>query len=193
MRRLGLFALLLCGMAQIGLLAQSMPYSLKFDENKYTMQTFTFEGKEYKVRAFENIIYVANPVDTVYQKMNIYIPEDFYHDKLINGFTRETAAIFFPNAVGGYMPAQPMTLNGGRGNVFGQRGRGPGDDASPNRPPRMPQQPPGADMKQGSAIHYALAHGYIVASAGARGRSLQNSEGVYTGKAPAWENINELK
>ena len=185
MRRLGLFALLLCGMAQIGLLAQSMPYSLKFDENKYTMQTFTFEGKEYKVRAFENIIYVANPVDTVYQKMNIYIPEDFYHDKLINGFTRETAAIFFPNAVGGYMPAQPMTLNGGRGNVFGQRGRGPGDDASPNRPPRMPQQPPGADMKQGSAIHYALAHGYIVASAGARGRSLQNSEGVYTGKAPA--------
>ena len=82
-----------------------------------------------------------------------------------------------------FRSAQPMTLSGRKGNIFGQRGGGPG--ASDARPPRMPQQPADADMKQGSAIHYALAHGYIVASAGARGRSLQNAEGVYTGKAPA--------
>jgi hypothetical protein len=38
-------------------------------------------GKTFKVRAYENIIYVANPVDTVYQKMNIYIPEEYFSGK----------------------------------------------------------------------------------------------------------------
>ena len=49
----------------------------------------------------------------------------------------------------------------------------------------MPPQAPQGDTKQGSAIHYALARGFVVASPGARGRSVKNSAGVYTGKAPA--------
>ena len=74
------------------------------------------------------------------------------------------------------MPSGPMNLLGNTGrNVFGQRGD----------QPNMPRPPVEGNTKQGSAIHYALSRGYVVASAGARGRSLQNGQGVYTGKAPA--------
>jgi hypothetical protein len=51
---------------------------LSFQAQKYVTQTLTFEGKTFTVRAYENIIYVTNPVDTVYQKMNIYIPEEYF-------------------------------------------------------------------------------------------------------------------
>ena len=61
------------------------------------------------VRAYENIVYVANPVDTIYQKMNIYIPEEYFAGKSIHGYSAATAPIFFPNKVGGYMPAQPAS------------------------------------------------------------------------------------
>lgn len=152
-------------------------FPLEFDANRYTIQSFTFENKEYKVRAFENIIYVANPIDTAYQKMNIYIPEGYFHNESINGYSIESAPIFFPNGIGGYMPAQPKTLNdAGKRDIFGQL---PGGNTHRTPPPLA------GNMKEGSAIHYALSKGYIVASAGARGRSLKNADGIFTGKAPA--------
>lgn len=157
--------------------AQQPVYSIEFNPENYTIQTFTFNEKSYTVRAFENIVYVANPVDTAYQKMNIYVPEEYFQGKKINNYTRESAPIFFPNGIGGYMPSAPLNLSGKSSrNIFGQR---------PGGRMRMPQPPAGMDMKQGSAIQYALANGYVVATAGARGRSLKNSQGVYTGKAPA--------
>lgn len=151
-------------------------YNLRFNPDHYSIQTFQVDKKEYKVRAYENIIYVTNPVDTAYQKINIYVPEAYYQDQAINGYTKETAPVFFPNAIGGYMPSAPMYLNNtGDRNIFGQRA---------NRLMR-PLPPMPGDMKQGSAIHTALSKGYIVASPGARGRSLKDSAGVNTGKAPA--------
>lgn len=155
--------------------------SLDFDENLYTIKTYTIDKNEYKVRAYENIIYVANPVDTLYQRLNIYIPLEYYDGVEINGYTIESAPVFFPNAVGGYMPAEPMMLNNsGNRNIFGQ----PGPQNIPGLNSRMLPPMPGND-KQGSAIHVALSRGYIVVSAGARGRSLKDAQGVNTGKAPA--------
>ncbi|MEG0948866.1 MAG: subtype B tannase [Bacteroidales bacterium] len=157
--------------------SQTKMYDLEFDPEVYTTQSFTLDKKQYRVRAYENIIYVATPVDTAYQKLNIYVPEPYFEGETINGYTKETAPIFFPNGVEGYLPGAPLTLNGG--------GRPP----MPNRPDGAPRMMPGvpkdADMQQGSAIHVALSKGYVVASPGARGRTLKNSEGVYTGKAPA--------
>jgi hypothetical protein len=46
-------------------------YDLRFDKEKYVIQTLTSDGKTFKVRAYENIVYVANPVDTTYEKLNI--------------------------------------------------------------------------------------------------------------------------
>ena len=162
--------------AMLEIKAQSNIYSLDFDPEKYSVQTFTFDEKEYKVRAYENIVYVENPIDTTYQKINIYVREEYFSDQKINGFDKETAPVFLPNGVGGYMPSQPLTLNRSNRNIFGIEQRGQR---------QMPPQAPQGDTKQGSAIHYALARGFVVASPGARGRSVKNSAGVYTGKAPA--------
>lgn len=128
--------------------------ALQFDVNHYKALDVTVDNQTIKVRAYENIVYVANPVDTAYQSMNIYIPENYFEDKSINGYTADTAPIFMPNAVGGYMPARPMTVGVGR-------------DGKPN------------------SVAQALHRGMIVASAGARGRTLKSEQGEYYGKAPA--------
>lgn len=132
---------------------------LRFDASKYKIQTLEYRGKTIKVRAFENIIYVSNPVDTNYQKINIYIPEVYFTGGNINGYNSKTAPVFYPNKVGGYMPARPATL-------IPVNERGPAGE--------MP-----------NTVAFMLSKGYVVASAGARGRNLQDLNGKYTGKAPA--------
>ena len=84
------------------------------------------------------------------------MPEAYFENGTVNGFNAETAPIFLPNAVGGYMPAKAAT--------YDKKGFGGGD--KPN------------------AIVTALSKGYVVASVGARGRTLEK-DGKYTGKAPA--------
>lgn len=133
---------------------------LTFDASKYEVQSQEFNGKTIKVRAYEKVIYVANPLDLNHQILNIYIPEEYFSGGSINGYTAETAPIFFPNRVGGYMPAQPATF------INSQAGRGMGGPPS-------------------NAVVVALSRGYIVASAGARGRINKNDKGEFTGKAPA--------
>lgn len=91
------------------LLAQT-PRTLVFDATKFAPQSQDINGRTVAVRAYEKIIYVANPVDTTYEIMNIYIPEAYFNEGTINGYTAKTAPIFFPNKVGGYMPAQPATF-----------------------------------------------------------------------------------
>ncbi len=128
--------------------------SLQFDATKYQSFSQDFNGKTVKVRAYEKIIYVANPTDVAQQLMNIYIPEEYFNGGSINGYSATTAPIFFPNRVGGFMPAQPATF------INGQGGGGMGG-------------PPSA------AVVMALSKGYVVASAGARGKTSP------MGKAPA--------
>ena len=41
-----------------------------------------------------------------YQCINICIPETYFNSDAINGYTTDTAPIFFPNKVGGYMPGK---------------------------------------------------------------------------------------
>jgi len=75
---------------------------LKFDENNYEIKTCTMDGETIEYRAFEDLSYCENPVAPV-QKMNIYVPESYYHGEEINGYRLDTAPIFMPNTVGGYM------------------------------------------------------------------------------------------
>ena len=86
-------------------------HSLLFDPSICSAPiTETWYGKEVTYRACENIVYVSNPVDTNYQKMNIYIPETYYEGGFINGYTAKTAPIFFPMTVGGYFSGPPATV-----------------------------------------------------------------------------------
>ena len=87
----------------------SAKITLTFDINNYESMSGTVDNKEIKYRAFEYIPYVANPIDIDQQYMNIYIPEEYFNNGTINGYNAQTAPIFMPNNVGGYMPSQPMT------------------------------------------------------------------------------------
>lgn len=122
--------------------AHPKPTHLDFSRQQGSRANFALNGQTVHYRAFENIVYVLNPADTRYQVMNIYIPEAYFNGGSIDGFTAQTAPIFLPNNIGGYMPATAgkPELNTRNGNT-------------PN------------------AIMTALAKGYVVASPGARGRT----------------------
>lgn len=174
---------IVCAGAFSAIKAQAQTADLSFDGTNFQTQELKFEGKTIKVRAFENRIYVGNPIDTAYQKMNIYIPEAYFNNQSVNGYSAQTAPIFFPNKVGGYMPAKPATT---KDNPMGMRPPINGEmPTMGNRPPegmppmneRMPSKP--------LTVVAALFRGYIVASPGARGRTLKDSNGTFTGKAPA--------
>lgn len=116
---------------------------LTFNVNSaHTSQSTQVNGQQVNYRAYEGIVYVANPVDKDYQQLNIYIPTAYFKGGKINGFTAKSAPIFLPNQIGGYMPAKP--------------GR-PGLDKRAGNTP--------------NAMLVALSKGYVVVSPGARGRT----------------------
>ncbi|WP_295195093.1 subtype B tannase [Veillonella sp.] len=83
--------------------------SLNFENLTYETRTMSVDGKEITFRAYENVPYVSNPVDTTYQSMNIYIPEAYFHQEKDGKYTADTAPIFLPNSVGGYRPGKAAT------------------------------------------------------------------------------------
>lgn len=84
-------------------------YDLKFNPENYQIKRCELDGREVIYRAFENIVYCANPVSAV-QKLNLYVPEIYYQGESINGYQLHTAPIFAPNTVGGYMEGPAMQV-----------------------------------------------------------------------------------
>ncbi|HCW54797.1 MAG TPA: alpha/beta hydrolase [Clostridium sp.] len=146
---------------------------LNFNKDNYKKETMTVNGQDVTFRAYENVVYVAKPVDIKYQCMNIYIPEAYFKGESIGDFTADTAPIFLPNNIGGYMPAEPGTpsLQGGIDGDASRMGKTKDSDSQSGGTP--------------NSLLMALQKGYVVASPGARGRTNQNSDGTYYGKAPA--------
>lgn len=189
--------------------ATSGAYSLKFNDAQYTTKTLTVDGRSVTYRAYENIVYVKNPVDTNYEIMNVYVPEEYFQGKSIGSYTADTAPIFFPNQVGGYMPAQPGSTESGKGMGMGAGPQGAAQktdkdsemtsEANAKTDSSKPEAETGLNSPAGgtnetagpassgspNAIAVALSKGYVVASPGARGRTTQDDNGTYTGKAPA--------
>lgn len=182
------FSLLSMPFANVSVSAATISeYSLKFNATNYTTKTLTVDGQSVTYRAYENIVYVKNPVDTNYEIMNVYVPEEYFHGKSIGSYTADTAPIFFPNNVGGYMPATPATTESGKGMGMGAGGPGGDMNLSPdNESATDTVANAGTDKEESpSAIAVALSKGYVVASPGARGRTTQDENGTYTGKAPS--------
>jgi len=130
--------------------------AMELTKEMFQKEKLTLEGRTIEYRAARNIIYVKYPVNPEYQNMNLFVPEAYYRDASINGYTKDTAPIFMPNEVGGYLAGQA-------GEPGYSRFR----------------------TKEANTIFQALEHGYVVAAPAIRGRELKNSEGCYTGKAPA--------
>ena len=130
-------------------------YSIDFDPGDYTKRTLNANGETVSFRSYENLVYVRKPYDPESQMLSVYIPEAYFKGGTVNGFTAETAPIFMPNDVGGYMP---------------------GTISEPQEDSRYG----GAN-----SVLYALSNGYVVVSPAIRGRSLKHKNGYETGKAPA--------
>ncbi|MGM9320199.1 subtype B tannase [Deinococcus aquaticus] len=174
--------------------------TLRFDATKYTSGSTTVNGQVVKYRAYENVVYVERPEDAKYQNMNIYIPEAYFSGETVGSYTAQTAPIFLPNQVGGYLPGLPGTVAGGGlgGTGFAAGGQAPVATTSattPSTTTTVPSAPATSAMPAGgraggtssgpNAIQTALSRGYVVASPGARGRTSKNAAGEYIGKAPA--------
>lgn len=127
---------------------------LEFNADQFIEEGMGWRGQSVKFRVYHNIVYVSNPVDAEYQCMNFFAPVEYFEGKSYGPYNAETAPIFFPNTVGGYMPGKP-------GNI------------------------PKDSSERINAIGMALLKGYVVAAPGARGRSLKDQNGQFTGKAPA--------
>lgn len=72
-----------------------VPKNLDFAQVAGSLRTITVNGQSVQYRAFEHIVYVMKPVDTRYQIMNVYIPEAYFQGGSVNGFTKDSAPIFF--------------------------------------------------------------------------------------------------
>ena len=126
---------------------------LHFDPGSYRKESLSGIDGELNFRAWYNIPYTDRPTAPDIQILHIFVPEIYFHDGVIHGFSAHTAPIFFPNAIGGYMEAYPC----------------------------CPSLHPNGRFNTEAA---ALAHGYVVISAGARGKNTQ-ADGRNVGKAPA--------
>ena len=134
---------------------------LRLNTDNCTTKTCEIEGRSITYRAYEGLNYCESPLDPI-QKMNIFVPEAYFREEAINGYTKDTAPIFFPNTVGGYMP-------------------GPADEPGIDR----------MHGNQPNSLFLALEHGYVAVSAGIRGRTsgritreyFEGSNGENTGEA----------
>ena len=131
-------------------------YSIDFDPKDYVKRTLNANGETVTFRAYEHLVYVRKPYDPESQMLSVYIPEAYFKGGTVNGFTAETAPIFMPNGVGGYLPGKIEE-------------------------PQEDSRHGGAN-----AALYALSNGYVVVSPAIRGRSLKHRNGYETGKAPAF-------
>lgn len=129
----------------------------RFSPANYTNQNLTINGQTVRYRMYSNLSYTAFPADPNYQYMNLYIPQAYYENHTINGYTAQTAPIFLPNTVGGYAPGRPAVVG----------------------------YEPFREEPIANAAFTALLKGYVVAAAGVRGRGLTDKNGRFTGCAPA--------
>lgn len=134
-------------------------YSLKFDAKNYTKETLQLDGQAVAFRAYRNVVYVAKTASAAAESMSVFIPEAYFQKGgTVNGYTKETAPIFLPNGVGGYMP---------------------GESKEPSASDRM--------SGGANASLVALSKGYVVAAPAVRGRTTVSDDGkTYVGKAPAF-------
>jgi hypothetical protein len=149
-----LLGLMLCSLGSVAGATSPTSYDLKLDTNMYQTATLNAKQKPVTYRAYTNLVYVSHPVDVNYEKMNIYVPEAYFKNETINGYTAKTAPIFMPNGVGGYMPGEAGTPS--EHGMFGD------------------------NQNEPNAILQALEHGYVVAAPAIRGRTLTDTNGKPT-------------
>lgn len=67
-------------------------------------ESASLNGKTVSWQTYAKIPYVKRPSCGSCQRLTVYVPEAYLKGGTVNGYTKETAPIFLPNSVGGYMP-----------------------------------------------------------------------------------------
>ena len=141
-----MFMLVLCSSAMSADFDLGPADSITMPPGNRVSQTMLAGDKLVTFRSWLDIPYVKNPVEPDYQKLNIYIPEEYFHGQSVNGYTAKTAPIMMPNGVGGYMPGRQFI---------------PANDIRHGTP---------------NVALYALSKGYVVITPAIRGRTLPNGK-----------------
>lgn len=141
-------------MLSLSSVASAAADDLLFNPSRGVEKTLTYNGRTIHFIAYENIPYVFEPASEI-QKLSVYIPAEYLHGGMINGYAAKTAPIFLPNGVGGYMPGKIL------------------------EPVENDKMTGGAN-----ASLVALSRGLVVVSPAIRGRT-STMNGVHVGKAPA--------
>lgn len=115
--------------------------------NNFIFQTMLAGHKLVSFRSWIDVPYEANSPEPEYNRLNVYVPEEYFHENgTINGFTAKTAPIFMPNGVGAYMPGRQFV---------------PANDNRHGGP---------------NVSLYALSRGYVVVAPAIRGRTLTHGK-----------------
>lgn len=91
-----------------------------FDIKKGKNEHLTIGSETLRYRAYRNLQYCESPKDSI-QKINLYVPEEYFEGKSLHGYSLKTAPILMPNTVGGYMPGpagEPAPDNMGKPNFI---------------------------------------------------------------------------
>ena len=103
---------------------------LLFPAEQYTLQRYTYQGTEIVYRFYENLCYVAHPVDITYQTMNVKVPVSI-GGKAIDA---SAAPIFFGIGCAGFLSSTAAS-GGSFGPPPGADGPGaPGGPGGPSGP-----------------------------------------------------------
>lgn len=151
-----------------------MTHTLDFPATQFELATLqvTIDGRPHEVslRHYRHVPYVARPVDTEYQSLDLRVPV------AMDGvpYDAADAPILFNITVGGYLSVS---------NLHDRPKRRPPNPAIQHTHRPGPQLLTGHTREQRNAL--ALAAGYVLVTPGTRGRDNQAADGHYYGKAPA--------
>ena len=105
-----------CALAACSSPPAAMPDdALVFHPAHFQKQEVTVNDQTIAVRAWENVVYVRQPVDAKYQAMNIYVPEAYFQGASVGGYTAahglEPDMFVLGKAIAGGIPAAVFGLS----------------------------------------------------------------------------------
>ncbi len=149
-----------------------------FDKNNFVQLEESLDSKKLLYKKYSDILYVDNPVDALFQSLDLYEPISF-ENKIFDKLNE--APIIFLNRCGGYMSYSNS---------------GPRRKPPHERKPAIihsddPQIGPAPGVEGGlipdrqAMVYKYLAAGFVVVVVSNRGRDYKSKDGKYLGKSPA--------